>query len=216
MEWRLASWVTLVCASAFAAEQPNIILIVADDQHRDQANWLPEGQGKNLTPHMDQLAGEGIVLSEFYSPSPVCVPSRFATLTGNYPSRATNEWMQDLYRMHGHTFVHQEPNVIPETATIAKDLKALGYATGAVGKNHVIEAPGYVKVDARESLSDPAVLQRLQDNQDAVSDAYKDAGFDFAERLYHTNPRVIGPPEIQVHNLEWVNEAALEFIEQNQ
>lgn len=205
----------LVCTVSFAKQQPNIIILVADDQRREQANWLPEGRDKSLSPNMDRLAGDGIILSELYSPSPVCVPSRFATLTGLYPSRATNQWMQDLYRMHGHTFVHQEPNVIPETPTIAKDLKKLGYVTGAVGKNHVIKAPGYEKVDARDSLEDPAIIARLHTNQAAVQAAYTEAGFDFAERFYHTNPRVIGPPEIQVHNLEWVNEAALKFIEEN-
>jgi arylsulfatase A-like enzyme len=216
MTWRaLVFTITLLVGlSATAKDKPNIIVFMVDDQHREQANYLPEGQGKNLTPNMDRLASEGIVLSELYSPSPVCVPSRFAALTGNYPSRATNQWMQDLFLMHGHTFVHQEPNVIPETPTIAKDLKKLGYVTGAVGKNHVIKAPGYVKLDARDSLDDPALLQ-LWENQEAVRAAYHDAGFDYAGRFYHTNPRVIGPPEIQVHNLEWVSEGALEFIEEN-
>ncbi len=218
MIYKFTLTILLLAISAVATQavsRPNIILLIADDQRRDQANWLPEGKGKTLTPNMDRLAAEGIVLSELYSPSPVCVPSRFATITGNYASRATNEWMRDLFIMHGHTFVHQEPNVTSDTQTIAKDLQTVGYVTGAVGKNHVIEAPGYKKVDARTSLSDPAVIQRLQENQATVRAAYQAAGFDFAERFYHSNPRVIGPPQIQVHNLDWVNEAALDFIGAN-
>lgn len=211
----LISLIVLSTCVVSAAEKSNIIVLVADDQRREQANYLPEGKGKNLTPQMDRLASEGIVLSELYSPSPACVPSRFAILTGNYPSRATNQWMKDLYKMHGHTFVHQESNVTTATHTIAKDLKKLGYTTGAVGKNHVIEAPGYQKVDARERHDDPVVLGRLKQNQEACRTGYHDAGFDFADRFYHTNPRVIGPPEIQVHNLDWVNEGALQFIDQN-
>ncbi|MCG8377368.1 MAG: sulfatase-like hydrolase/transferase, partial [Chlorobiales bacterium] len=199
----------------FASSRPNIILLVSDDQRRDQANFLPEGRGKNLTPNLDRLAAEGLVLPALYTPSTACVPSRFSLLTGNYAGRATNQWMRALRRMHGHTFVHQEPNVTIDTRTIAKDLKQLGYTTGAVGKNHVIEAPGYRKVDARERLDDPKVLERLQQNQEACRAAYHAAGFDFAERFYHTNPRVIGPPAIQVHNLDWINEAALKFIDQN-
>ncbi|MEM9157891.1 MAG: sulfatase-like hydrolase/transferase [Verrucomicrobiota bacterium] len=204
-----------LAASVAAAKRPNVIVLVADDQRRVQANFLDEGRGKNLTPHMDRLSSEGIVLSELHSPSPVCVPSRFVALTGIYASRADNRWMKDLRIMHGHTFIHQEPNVTPTTPTIAHDLKRLGYVTGAVGKNHVIEAPEYKKVDARLPLSDPKVLDRLKKNQEAVSDAYRKAGFDFAERFYHTNPRVIGPPEVQVHNLDWVNEAALQFIDES-
>jgi arylsulfatase A-like enzyme len=38
-------------------------------------------------------------------------------------------------------------------------------------------------------------------------------GFDFAARIFETNPIVIGPREIQVHNLDWIHEAALEFLD---
>jgi arylsulfatase A-like enzyme len=216
-----ACFLWLAASGGQAADRrPNVILIVSDDQHREQANFLPAGRDengrpKNLTPNIDRLAREGVVLRGLHCPSPLCVPSRFTCLTGNYASRATNRWMMDLQKMHGHTFIHQEPNVVPKTPTLAKDLKALGYVTGAVGKNHAIEAPGYEKVDARESLEDPQVQARLRDNQRVCIEAYQKAGFDFAGRIYHTNPRVIGPPEIQVHNLDWINEAGLDFIDRH-
>jgi len=202
------------------AVRPNVILIVTDDQRREQANFLPEGRDadgrpKNLTPNLDRLAREGVVLRGLHCPSPLCVPSRFTCLTGNYAGRATNRWMTDLHKMHGHTFIHQEPNIIAETPTIAKDLKRLGYVTGTVGKNHAIEAPGYRKVDARRRLDDPQVQAQLRENQRVCSAAYRQAGFDFAARIYHTNPRVIGPPEIQVHNLDWIHEAAIRFIDEH-
>lgn len=218
-------WATFAFVHSIHAQakqtRPNVILIIADDQHREQANFLPEGrdtQGRprNLTPHLDRLARDGVILSDLHCPSPLCVPSRFTCLTGHYASRATNQWMVDLHRMHGHTFIHQEPNITRNTPTLARDMKRLGYVTGMVGKNHVVEAPGYTKVDARESLATPDVQRRLQENQRVCIKAFREAGFDFAERIYHTNPRVIGPPEIQVHNLDWINEAALEFIDRYQ
>jgi len=207
-------------ADAFAAAKPNVILIVADDQHRDQANYLPQGRDehgrpRNLTPHIDRLAREGVVLAGLHSPSPLCVPSRFALLTGNYASRATNDWMVKLYKMHGHTFVHQEPMITPDTPNLARDLKRLGYTTLAVGKNHVIQAPGYRKVDARNDIHDPNVLAALKANQRACIAAYQHAGFDYAARIYETNPVVLGPPEIQKHNLDWINKAALEMIDEH-
>jgi arylsulfatase A-like enzyme len=143
----------------------------------------------------------------------LCVPSRFGILTGNYASRATNRWMRELHRMHGHTFVHQESYLVPDNPNLAKDLKALGYVTGAVGKNHVIEVPDYVKPDARENLADHRVLARLEMNQRACVSAFCRAGFDYAARIYHSNPTVLGPKPIQVHNLDWIHEGAVEFID---
>ena len=75
--------------------QPNIVFILADDQQRDEFNFLPEGKNqdgsnKNLSPTIDKLASEGVILRGLHCPSPLCVPSRFSYLTGLYASRATN------------------------------------------------------------------------------------------------------------------------------
>ena len=111
--------------------QPNIVFILADDQQRDEFNFLPEGKNddgsnKNLSPTIDKLAKEGVILRGLHCPSPLCVPSRFSYLTGQYASRATNTWMQHLHRIHKKTFVAQETEITSETPTFAKHLKALG------------------------------------------------------------------------------------------
>ena len=138
--------------------QPNIVFILADDQQRDEFNFLPEGKNqdgsnKNLSPTIDKLASEGVVLRGLHCPSPLCVPSRFSYLTGLYASRATNTWMQHLHRIHKKTFVAQETEITTETPTFAKHLKALGYVTGFYGKNHSIEQREWTKLPADADVS---------------------------------------------------------------
>ena len=55
----------------------SILFIITDDQRRSRFNFLPEGQTKdgaprNLTPTIDRLAREGLVLSSMYASSTVC------------------------------------------------------------------------------------------------------------------------------------------------
>ncbi len=58
------------------AEKPNIIFFIADDMLPRHFNCLPEGKGKNLTPHIDRLANEGVVMFEQHCDSPICKQRR--------------------------------------------------------------------------------------------------------------------------------------------
>ena len=78
------------------AKKPNIIFFIADDMYPWMFNNTPEGKTKdgkprNLTPNIDRLAKEGVWLENMTVVSPVCTPSRYNSLTGNYASRAVNE-----------------------------------------------------------------------------------------------------------------------------
>lgn len=226
---RFVILITIIAASLFACKQsdkqkeiskPNFLFILTDDQHRSDFNFLPEGidengEKTNLTPNIDKLASEGVIFDGIHCPSPLCVPSRFNYLTGLYASRAVNEWFEDLTRLHGHTFIHQEPKITEETPTLAKYLKALGYTTGFVGKNHSIEAHDWILLDEHADIYDPVIIQQLKVNDILVRKAIKHAGFDYVSRVYHTNPAVVGPKAISVHNMDWITEGALEFIENN-
>ena len=200
--------------------QPNIVFILADDQQRDEFNFLPEGKNddgsnKNLSPTIDKLAKEGVILRGLHCPSPLCVPSRFSYLTGQYASRATNTWMQHLHRIHKKTFVAQETEITSETPTFAKHLKALGYVTGFYGKNHSIEQREWTKLPADADVSSEHSKKHLKNQHQLIVDAIKNVGFDYVDRIYHTNPRAHGPLAISQHNMEWVTEGALNFINQN-
>ena len=67
-----------------AAERPNILLIVSDDQGYNDLGVLGNGI---ITPHLDRLALEGTRLTNFYVTWPACTPSRGSLLTGRYPQR---------------------------------------------------------------------------------------------------------------------------------
>ena len=77
-----------LCKKETAASEPrpNILFIITDDQERREFNCLKEGKTehghpRNLSPHMDRLAQEGVVFPNQYVTSPVCTPSRFSVLT---------------------------------------------------------------------------------------------------------------------------------------
>lgn len=103
-------------------ESPNIILIMADD-----LGWGDVAYNGNKivkTPHLDQMASEGLKLNRFYAAAPVCSPTRASALTGRHPYRVKIPWA-------GDGFIH------PNEVTIAEMLKTKGYATGHFGKWHV-------------------------------------------------------------------------------
>ena len=124
-------------------EKPNIIFFIADDMYPEMFNCLPEGEGKNLTPNLDWLAAEGTIMINQYVVSPVCTPSRYNCLTGNYASRATNnQFLRKTEHEEGQTVIQWNSFITDKDRILPHYLKELGYTTGMVGKNHVISAGG--------------------------------------------------------------------------
>ena len=124
---------------------PNILFLFTDDHRRSRFNFLPEGrtsagEPRNLTPTLDKLAREGIVLSSMYASSTVCTPSRFSVLTGRYASRSTARAFVTQTATFGQANVQFNTHIGPDTPNLAKTLQKAGYLTGGVGKNHVISA----------------------------------------------------------------------------
>ena len=203
---------------AAAVRRPNVIFFVVDDDRRYRTNYLPEGRledgsPRNVSPTVDRLAAEGTVFQRFYASTPICIPSRFTALTGTYGSRAGNREARELFETHGYPLVGQNVHILPETPTVAKMLRDAGYATGMVGKNHVVEVDGWQGFARDADPADPAVLAQLRRNHDLVQQAFYDAGFDYAERLYHENLAANQPPALRAHNLGWITQGALEFID---
>lgn len=202
-----------------AAERPNIVFFIVDDQKRDFYTFLPDNEHPDVkgsvTPTLDRLAEEGIVLSELHVPSPVCVPSRFTALTGSYAGRAINDELLRRSQNFGYPAIGQNTRVTPETATLPRRLQSAGYRTGAVGKNHVIDVPNYRRARFDADITDPAIIEQLKKNTQAEKAGWMAVGFDFAERLYHDNVRANGPRVLNPHNLDWLTEGALQFIEES-
>lgn len=199
----------------FSQSKPNIIFFIADDMTTDMFNCLPDGKGKNLTPNIDRLANEGVLMMGQHVASTVCTPSRYNCLTGNYASRATNpEFIQRKRKDDDQRAVGWNTHIMPGEQNIAQLLKALGYNTGAVGKNHVFEVEEYVKIPLSADVSDTKVMKQQIANYKNTVNAYKQNGFDFADGIFYENPDFNGPKALAVHNLDWTTEAALTFLDQ--
>jgi arylsulfatase A-like enzyme len=121
-------------APAFAADQPNVVFLLADDLGREDCGFM--GGKEIATPNIDKLAGAGAKLDAFYV-QPVCSPTRAALMTGRYPMRhglqvgVVRPWAQ-----YGLPL---------DERTLSQALKEAGYATAIVGKWHLGHfAPEYL------------------------------------------------------------------------
>jgi arylsulfatase A len=126
-----------------ASSKPNIIFVLVDDM--GYADLGCYGARDIRTPHIDRLAREGVKFTDFYANAPVCTPTRCAFITGRWQQRTGFEWAMgftaEQARRVGNEWV-KEPDIhalgLPTTfPTIAKMIKAAGYATGAFGKWHL-------------------------------------------------------------------------------
>ena len=109
--------------------KPNIIFIMADDLGYAELGCY--GQKKIKTPHIDQLAAEGMKFMNYYTGSAVCAPARCNLMTGKHAGHA---FIRNNHEVGGwDTFKGQLP--LPAgTPTVASILKQKGYTTGAFGK----------------------------------------------------------------------------------
>lgn len=114
---------------AVPADKPNIIFILADDMGYGDIG--PFGSTINRTPNLDRMAKEGMKLTSFYA-APVCTPSRAQFLTGCYAKRVSLPQV-----ISPRSKIGLNTNEV----TVAKLLKARGYATMVIGKWHVGDAP---------------------------------------------------------------------------
>lgn len=148
-----------LCTIARAGEvkQPNIILMLSDDQgwgglsvamHPDH----PGAKGAIFhTPNIERLASQGMRFSTGYAPASVCSPTRISLQTGRSP--ASLHWTKAAPAEEGHKLT--EPRLIKSIAaseiTIGEILRDAGYATAHYGKWHIAgggpEKHGYDESD---------------------------------------------------------------------
>jgi len=122
-----------VCVNTGSAQdQPNVLFILVDDLSWSDVSY--NGSQVYETPHVDRLARQGMVLTDFYSAGPVCSPTRASILTGKSPARlGLTTWLYTPEK--DPPFVtHHLPL---EEFTIAEALSEVGYATGYFGKWHL-------------------------------------------------------------------------------
>jgi arylsulfatase A-like enzyme len=133
------------------ADQPNIILVYTDDLGNEDLGCY--GGTEIDTPRIDQLAEEGMMMTQVYCPSPVCTPARSGTLTGRYPHRnglfemIRNEIVNYDHRYEPLNYIRSPEmtqGLDERELTIGNLLQDAGYTTGVVGKWDSGQAPRYL------------------------------------------------------------------------
>lgn len=166
---------------------PNIILFLADDLGYGDLGCY--GQKYIKTPHLDQMAAEGMRFTDFYSGSTVCAPSRCTLMTGYHTGHS---------RVRGNSIVP----LLPEDVTVAELLKAAGYATGIFGKWGLGE-PGTTGVPNKKGFDEWFGYL----NQVHAHDYYPDY-------LWRNEEIVQIPPDTYSHDL--FTQEAIDFIKRKQ
>lgn len=158
----------LVCCfiplSVYAAEQPNVVLILVDDMGWNDLSCT--GSTYYETPNIDLLAQNGTRFTQAYAACAVCSPTRAAVLTGRYPARVgITDWIRPPFNrddtspdrmMNQPPYITWEDRPIEtpanvrqlsrEEITLAEIFKDAGYATCYIGKWHLGEDGFYPDV----------------------------------------------------------------------
>ncbi|MDA0349981.1 MAG: sulfatase-like hydrolase/transferase [Verrucomicrobia bacterium] len=210
---------SVLCFQGLAANRPNIILILIDDQDNGSIGAFG---GDTYTPNLDRMAAEGMKFTQAYVSSAVCTPSRYSFATGRY---AGNSYSKRYLEACGGLDQQGHPNfnmaLEADRMNIGRVLSDAGYATGWVGKFHIeseLDFPEFFKGKngfrsfPKKGLEDNAETTAIFAHNEKVMRRYiQNLGFDWVKHTYSGN---MSAP-YNHHNPEWTTEAVLEFIEEN-
>ncbi len=108
-------------AAEKSARRPNIVFVFADQMRAHAMGCM--GNKQVITPHLDKLASEGLLVTNGISCQPVCSPYRAQLMTGRYS--------------HSTGVIHNEIRLPDSEVVISELMKKQGYATGYIGKWHL-------------------------------------------------------------------------------
>ena len=131
----LTSLANLGLANAAVASEagpPNILFILTDNQAASLLGTY--GNPDVKTPHIDQLAAEGMQFNRFYAANGMCSPTRATLMTGLMPSQhGIHNWLDDKMMADWP----REWSAVAEFRTLPLTLRNRGYRTALIGKWHL-------------------------------------------------------------------------------
>lgn len=118
----------LIGCTVRAADKPDVLVILTDQWSPRYLSW---DNAQVKTPHLDKVAGEGMIFDACYTTSPVCMPARVSLITGLYPHNA------------GHSLWGNAAGYVADAAAapMFRDIKGAGYTTAQIGKLHWTAGP---------------------------------------------------------------------------
>ncbi|GAA1503843.1 arylsulfatase A-like enzyme [Agromyces terreus] len=177
--------------------RPNVLIIFADQLRADALGCY--GNTIVATPALDSLARQGTVFDSAYTPSPVCVPSRSAFITGLEPQ-------------HGDCFENEMPTA--SASTFMDDLTAAGYRTHGIGKMHftpdITALRGFQSREIGEEFGTAETDDYLR--------FVEEHGFEFVEHPHGLRDEMYYVPQLSpvpehLHHSHWVADRSVAFLE---
>jgi len=102
-------------------QNPNVLFLITDQQRADHNGFM--GNSVVQTPHLDRLAGAGMVFDNAWVSNPVCMPNRSSIMTGRMPS--------------AHGVIFNDRSLDWNANTFVRRFRKSGYRTGLMGKSHL-------------------------------------------------------------------------------
>lgn len=128
---RLLVWavMTIVAIPVVAKEQPNILLIIADDMGLDATPCYSVGDNAAPMPNLEKLCAEGMVFENAYA-APTCSPTRATIMTGQYGFRTG---------VGGAITPGNDVGLSSDAVSLFDVLTDAGYNSALIGKWHLAE-----------------------------------------------------------------------------
>lgn len=180
-----------------AAQQPNILLLYADDLGYGDLGCF-NSESKIPTPHLDKLATQGMRFTDAHSSSGICTPSRYAMLTGRH------HWRD----FHGIVDAFGKSVFKPERLTLPEMLQQKGYTTATIGKWHLgrdwdaIRKPGSKRGIQPEDFD---WSKPIPDGPNAhgFDYAFGDEVINFPPYCWIENDKVLQAPDTMMDTKKW-------------
>ena len=218
----LGSGVISCAQQNIAAQRPNILLIVSDDEDRDRVGCYG---GAVYTPHINSIAGNGVRFTNANVVHTICSPSRYAMLTGRYYDNNRTEEFLDRFPHGTASNVSNFFTLKGDGDHLATVLQVNGYYTAYIGKYHLAEHQLLYSASQWNSYglqtypqdadprTDASVNEKMKANHAWWSNRIKQDGFDFTDAVYAANVRELFNKYLNLHNVEWTTDAAVRFLQ---